>query len=109
VSERSALAAKLLFDSGSRGSMAAVGYRLRFRHTAATVTGEADTYGNVRALLEREPVKDVRVALSGEMRLLGAGEGTTNAFGLQLTLGSQAVLPRNLSPITQTRTVFNPY
>ena len=107
VTERSTLAAKFIADTRSLNSMAAAGYRLRFRNTATTVTGEVDTYGKVRVLLEREPVKDLRVALSGEVVTAAAGGPST--FGLQVSVGPQAALPRQVSPITITRDVFNPY
>ena len=58
-------------------------------------------------LLEREPVKDLRVALSGEVVTAAAGGPST--FGLQVSVGPQAALPRQVSPITITRDVFNPY
>ena len=59
-------------------------------------------YGNVRTVIEREPVKDLRIALSGELKL-GAGGGE-NAIGLRVSLGPTAALPRNLSPILMSRT-----
>lgn len=108
VSERSTLAAKFIADTRSLNSMAAAGYRLRFRNTATTATGEVDTYGKVRLLLEREPVKDLRIALSGEI-ITAAGGGGASTFGLQVSVGPQGALPRNLSPITITRDIFNPY
>jgi hypothetical protein len=107
VTDRSTLAAKTIVDTGSLGSMAAAGYRLRFRNAAAAVTGEADTYGNVRLLLEREPLKDVKLAFSAELKLLG--EGGSNTFGAQLSVGQQPALPRLLSPITITRDIFGAY
>src|SRR5205823_1357561 len=109
LNERCGLAAKAIVDTRSLNSMVAAGYRLRFRNTATTVSGQVDTYGNVRTVLEREVVRDVRVAFSGEARLLGGGGGADNAFGLRVTIGQQAALPRNLSPITMPRDVFGPY
>ena len=105
LTERSALAAKFIADTRSLNSMAAIGYKLRFRNTASTVVGEVDTYGKVRLLVEREPVKDLRVTMSGEVNLQS---GSGHAFGLQVSIGNQAALPRNLSPITISRDVFNP-
>jgi len=43
-------------------AQSAVGYRLNFRSTHTTVTGMADTYGGIKALVEREVLKDVKVA-----------------------------------------------
>ena len=106
INERCALAAKAIVDTRSLNSMVAAGYKLKFRNTSSVITGEVDTYGNVRSVLDREVVKDVRVAFSAECRLLDGGE---NAFGLKVSVGQQAALPRNLSPITMPRDVFGPY
>ena len=64
---------------------------------------QVDSYGNVRTVIEREPVKDVKIAFGSELRLLGQAE---NAFGLSITVGNQPVLPRVLSPILMSRSVF---
>ena len=56
----------------------------------------------MRTVIEREPMKDLRIALSGELKL-GAGGGE-NAIGLRISLGPTSTLPRNLSPILMSRT-----
>lgn len=105
VNERATLAAKAIADTSNWNSMVSAGYRMRFRNTATTLHGQVDSYGNVRLVVEREPVKDVRVAFGAEMRLMDKPE---NSFGLRLSVGSTAPLPRNLSPILMSRDVFGP-
>ena len=101
--ERASLAAKAIIDTGSLNSMVSVGYKMRFRNTASVLHGQVDSYGNVRTVIEREPVKDVRISLGSELRLLGGGD---NYIGLKMTVGSQPTLPRALSPILMSRDVF---
>jgi hypothetical protein len=106
-SERAALAAKAIVDTGSLNSMVSVGYRLRFRNGASTIYGQADSYGTVRAVVEREPLKDVKVTFGAEVRLLpSGGRAPDNVFGLRLAVGAQPALPRALSPILMSRDVF---
>jgi len=48
VTDRSQIAAKFITDSKLKQSMAAVGYRMKFRNTLTTMHGMLDTYGSVR-------------------------------------------------------------
>lgn len=80
-----------------------VGYKLRFRNAASSLYGQVDSYGNLRTVLEREPLKDVKITFGSEVKLMGAGD---NVFGLRVVIGNQPPLPRALSPILMSRDVF---
>ena len=64
-----------------------------------------DSHGYVCTLIEREPVKDLKVAFGAEVATL-LSSNRENSFGLRITIGQQPVLPRVLSPILMSREVF---
>ncbi len=69
----------------------------------------ADTYGGARLVIERQPIKDVRVGLSIETNLWPAPEGQQpkeSKFGIKISLGSVAPVPRQLSPCTISKDIF---
>lgn len=108
VTPRSTLAAKLMVNAGTRTSMAAVGYKLHFRNTLTTLYGMVDTYGTLRQVVEREPLKGLKVGLSMEARLApgAAAPGEAATFGFKVTMGSVAPFQPPLSPVTMTRDIF---
>lgn len=111
VTDRSTLAAKYMYNLVSGGTMAAVGYRMRFKNTMSTLHGMVDTYGSVRIMVEREPLKDVKVGLSFEGKLSPASAASPGpdgpvVLGLQISAGALPRLPQQQSPVTMTRPIF---
>jgi hypothetical protein len=111
VTDRTTLAGKYMYNMSTGGTMAAAGYKLRLRNTGSTVAGMIDTYGTVRVMVEREPLKDVRVGLSLEGRLSPAAlaapgpEGPVT-LGFQVSAGTASRIPVQQSPCTMARTIF---
>lgn len=112
VTERSTLAAKYMLNLSSASTMAAVGYRLKFRNTLTSVHGMLDSYGTARIMVEREPVKDIRMGLSLEGKLSPGAQATKPGpdgyvvLGFQVSAGALNRLPQQQSPCTMTRSIF---
>lgn len=86
----------------------AVGYKMRFRNTGASIYGMVDSYGTLRQVIEREPLKDFKVAASLETKLWpgSAAPGDVATLGFKVTMGSAPPFQPPLSPITMTRGIF---
>jgi hypothetical protein len=104
VTDRSALAAKMMINTSNGNSMIAAGYRLRFRNTLSTLHGMVDSYGSVRVVVEREPIKDVRIGASLEAPLSAGGAAT---LGFKIGLGAPSPITAPLSPCTLSRDIFS--
>jgi hypothetical protein len=110
ASDRTSLAAKFMCLPLQGSSMLAAGYRMRFRNTLSTLHGTVDSYGTMRAVVEREPLKDVRVGMSMEAKVAPwAHRGETDkaaTFGFRISIGTPAPIVAPLSPCTMTREIF---
>lgn len=75
-----------------------------------TLHGVVDTYGTMRAVLEREPLKDVKVGLSMEARVAPwSGRSETEgaaSFGFRISVGTQTPIVAPVSPCTMSRDIF---
>lgn len=110
VSDRSSLAAKFMCTPTLGTSMASAGYRVKFRNTLTTVTGVVDTYGTVRLLVEKEPVKDFRVSASMDARIgpqAQPGPDGTTTLGFRVIVGTPSPIVAPLSPCTMSRDIFS--
>lgn len=111
VTDRSHLAVKFMCTPSSWGSMAAAGYRMKFKNTATSLHGVVDTYGTVRTMVEREPIKDVKIGASMEARL-GPNSNTTGpegaaTFGFRISVGAPSPIVGPVSPCTMARDIFS--
>jgi hypothetical protein len=88
---------------------AAVGYKMRFRNTLTTVQGVLDTYGVVRTVVEREPLKDVKIGGYLEARIgpsHAGSQGEKSHLGFRITVGATSPIGPPLSPCTMSREIF---
>jgi hypothetical protein len=95
----------------SGSTMAAVGYKMRFKNTMSTIHGMLDSYGTARVMVEREPVKDIKIGLSFEGKLSPSAQASPGpdgpvVLGLQVSAGAVTRVPQQQSPVTMTRAIF---
>ena len=110
VSDRSSLAAKFMCTPTLGTSMASAGYRVKFRNTLSSITGVVDTYGTVRLLVDREPVKDIKISASMEARIgpqASPGPEGTATLGFRVIIGTPSPIVAPLSPCTMSRDIFS--
>jgi hypothetical protein len=103
INDNSVFVNKFMVDLGTKHSMLASGFKLKFRNTNSTISSMMDSYRTIRTIIERQPLQDLKISLSSIIELKQDGK---NEFGFKISYGVSNPIVKPLSPIAISREIF---